>query len=255
MSRRCRLTLIVLATLSALPGLYARLASVPRFSTDDGRYRRRRPSWGPRFLLLWACDAAQQDISQALALAVVALIAVLPEYAVDMYFTWQAGLHPDSSYAHYAIANMTGANRLLIGVAWAVIALIFWLKTRRPVVIEPERRLELFFLGAATLYAFVIAIKGSLAWYDGAVFLTLYALYIRIASARPCTECEVEGPAEIICRLPKRTRRLTTAVMFLFAAGAIAANAQPFCEGLIGTGRVLGVNEFLLVQWLAPDRL
>jgi len=46
------------------------------------------------FLLLWACDAAQADISQALALAAVALISVLPEYAVDMYFTWQAGQHP-----------------------------------------------------------------------------------------------------------------------------------------------------------------
>ena len=47
--------------------------------------------FGAAFLLVWACDAAQADVSQALSLAVVALIAVLPEYAVDMYFTWQAG--------------------------------------------------------------------------------------------------------------------------------------------------------------------
>jgi cation:H+ antiporter len=32
----------------------------------------------------------------------------------------------------------------------------------------------------------------------------------------------------------------------------ILANAAPFCEGLIGTGRVFHINEFLLVQWLAP---
>ena len=69
---------------------------------------------GASFLLLWACDAAQEDISQTLALAIVALIAVLPEYAVDMYITWQAGRHP--AYAPLAIANMTGANRLIIGV-------------------------------------------------------------------------------------------------------------------------------------------
>src|SRR5689334_18131922 len=66
---------------------------------------------GASFLLLWACDAVQEDISQTLALAIVALIAVLPEYAVDMYITWQAGHNPE--YAHYAIANMTGANRLI----------------------------------------------------------------------------------------------------------------------------------------------
>jgi cation:H+ antiporter len=32
----------------------------------------------------------------------------------------------------------------------------------------------------------------------------------------------------------------------------ILANAAPFCEGLIATGKVLHINEFLLVQWLAP---
>lgn len=65
---------------------------------------------GASFILMWACDVAQMDIPQTLALAVVALIAVLPEYAVDMYFTWMAGQHPESDYAHYAIANMTGAK-------------------------------------------------------------------------------------------------------------------------------------------------
>jgi len=72
---------------------------------------------GASFMLLWACETAQKDISQALALAVVALIAVLPEYAVDMYFAWQAGQNPQGDYVHYAIANMSGANRLIIGIA------------------------------------------------------------------------------------------------------------------------------------------
>lgn len=130
------------------------------------------------FLLLWTCDAAQKDISQALALAVVAFIAVLPEYAVDMYFTWQAGQYPASDYAHYAIANMTGANRLLIGVAWTLIVAIFWFKTRRHVQLERDRKTEIIFLGLATLYAFVIPIKGTLAWYDGVVFSrTLYMVH------------------------------------------------------------------------------
>jgi cation:H+ antiporter len=62
----------------------------------------------------------------------------------------------------------------------------------------------------------------------------------------------VDGPAEVLFRLSKGRRRLATAAMFLFAAGAILANAEPFCEGLIGTGKVLGINEFVLVQWLAP---
>ena len=242
---------ILIAIAATLPGIALRLAGVhltpPMMAFTAGV-----AILGASFLLLWACDAIQTDVSQALALAVVALLAVLPEYAVDMYFTWQAGKHPGGDYAHYAVANMTGANRLLIGVAWGVIALIFWLRHRQAVRLDSDRRLELAFLGLATAYAFVIPIKGSLAWYDGVVFLGLYVWYIMLASKRPCAEVEAEGPAEVIIRLPKLHRRVSTGILFLFAGAAILANAEPFCEGLVATGKMFGINEFLLVQWLAP---
>ncbi|EGJ50383.1 sodium/hydrogen exchanger [Desulfocurvibacter africanus] len=241
----------VLAVAACLPGLLLRFFQVeltpPLMAAITGG-----SILGASFLLTWACDVAQEDIPQTLALAVVALIAVLPEYAVDMYFTWQAGQYPESDYAHYAIANMTGANRLLIGVAWAAIVAIFWMRTRKSVQLEEERRTELFFLGLATLYAFTIPLKGSLAWYDGLVFIGMYVWYIYLASRRPCAECEIEGPAELLARLPKASRRLATVITFLYAALVILACAEPFSENLVATGKVFGVNEFLLVQWLAP---
>src|SRR5690606_32837928 len=58
------------------------------------------------FLLAWAAEAAQKDISGALAIALLALIAVLPEYAVDLYYAFRAG--SDAEYTHFAAANMTG---------------------------------------------------------------------------------------------------------------------------------------------------
>jgi cation:H+ antiporter len=150
---------ILIAALAVVPGVAIRLAGIelspPQITLISGM-----AILGASFLLLWACDAFQVDVSQTLALAVVALIAVLPEYAVDMYFTWMAGKHPESDYAHYAIANMTGANRLLIGVAWGVIAAVYWFRFGREVRLEKERRTELLFLGMATAYAFVIPIKG-----------------------------------------------------------------------------------------------
>ena len=69
--------------------------------------------FGAGFLLSWTAEVAQLDVPRALALAVLALIAVLPEYAVDVYFAWRAGQDP--AYTAYATANMTGGNRLLIG--------------------------------------------------------------------------------------------------------------------------------------------
>jgi cation:H+ antiporter len=271
---RRNLVPILIAAIATLPGIYLRLTAIPLFDwlpaygwgtrlllAQGGQYAylvailSGLSVLGASFLLLWACDAIQEDISQTLALAIVALIAVLPEYAVDMYITWTAGHRPE--YAHYAIANMTGANRLIIGAAWLVVVGIYWLKTRKAVRIEAERRTELVFLGMATLYAFFIVIKWALwgwglSWYDGLVFFAIYAWYIRVAGRRPCVECDAEGPAELLLSLPKIPRRLATAAMFLLAAGAVALNAQQFSEGLLTTGALLHINKATLIQWLAP---
>ena len=65
---------------------------------------------GAAFLLSWAAELFQLDVSQAFALALLALIAVLPEYAVDAVFAYQAGRDPAVAAEGYAIANMTGAT-------------------------------------------------------------------------------------------------------------------------------------------------
>ena len=242
---------LYVALTACLPGLFFSLAGA-HLPPQTAALVSGAAILGASFLLLWACDVAQHDIPQALALAVVALIAVLPEYAVDMYFTWMAGRHPESDYAHFAIANMTGANRLLIGVAWTAVAAIVWWRTRQAVILGPERRLEVVFLGLATAYALTIPLTGSLTWVDGAVLVGLYAVYIVLAGGRETEEPDLEGVAERIARLPQGKRRLVTLTLFLFAAGVIVANAEHFSEGLVATGRIIGVSEFLLVQWLAP---
>jgi cation:H+ antiporter len=43
------------------------------------------------FLLTWGTELAELDLGEGLALALLALIAVLPEYAVDVVFSWKAG--------------------------------------------------------------------------------------------------------------------------------------------------------------------
>ena len=40
--------------------------------------------------------------------------------------------------------------------------------------------------------------------------------------------------------------------LFLLAGATILSAAEPFAESLLGIGRQFGVEEFLLVQWLAP---
>jgi cation:H+ antiporter len=207
--------------------------------------------FGAAFLLSWACEVAQLDIPRALALAMLALIAVLPEYAVDVYFAWRAGQDP--TYTAFATANMTGGNRLLVGVGWAAPVLAVWLKYgKREVHLPREQAIEVRYLAFASIYSLLIPIKGTLTLVDTAILFGLFVAYVRATVSTPHEEPELDGPAAAIASLGPRGRRLVTAGLGLVAAATILTAAEPFAEGLIATGRDFHIEEFLLVQWLAP---
>ncbi|MBI3302009.1 MAG: sodium:calcium antiporter [Deltaproteobacteria bacterium] len=207
--------------------------------------------FGAAFLLSWAAELAQMDIPQALALAFLALIAVLPEYAVDIYFAWRAGANP--SYTPYATANMTGANRLLIGLGWATVVIAFWLKTgTRGIALGKDQKAEVIALAVATLYSFILPLKGTLSLVDTFFLLVLFAVYMIAASRAHVVEPELEGPPEMIARFATGVRRTITLVLFAYSGLTIFSAAEPFAEGLLASGHTLGIEEFILVQWLAP---
>ena len=55
---------------------------------------------GAAFAMSWAAEAAERDIPRALALTAVALLAVLPEYAVDIIFAYKAGQDPHRDFSN-----------------------------------------------------------------------------------------------------------------------------------------------------------
>jgi cation:H+ antiporter len=206
---------------------------------------------GAAFLLTWAAEVAQIDISQGLALAFLALIAVLPEYAVDLYFAWRAPHEPE--YTAYATANMTGANRLLIGVAWPLIVVLYWWRSRRGELELPRSRcIELTFLTMATLYSFVIPLKGTISLLDTVVLVGCFAGYVWRTARGEVEEPELLGPALALGALRPGLRRTAVGVLFVFSGMVIFGSAERFAEALIHLGKSAGIDEFLLVQWLAP---
>lgn len=220
-------------------------------------------------LLMWAAEAARADISGSLALALLALVAILPEYAVDIFFAYSAGHRPD--YAAFATANMTGANRLLIGVAWPLLTFtaIWALRRRRTraevdtsgeptgwlsaaATVTRHRRVELVFLGAATVYALIIPLTGRLAWYDAVILGGIFGAYLWRIRGSAESEEELTGVAASVAAQPRARRRLLVALLFAAAAVVILSAAEPFGEALVDAGGQLGIDRFLLVQWLAP---
>lgn len=203
------------------------------------------------YMLSVACEVAQLDMSRTLAIALLAILAVLPEYAVDFYFAWMAPHEP--IYTHYATANMTGANRLLIGFGWAFLVFLYWLKTRKKgITLEKTYGIELSFLAIATIYSFIIPLKGRLDLLDTVVLVFLFGFYMFQAAREHKVEPELEGCAATVGCLTPAVRRPIVVLLFLYAGLIILAATEPFAESLLALGKSLGIDEFILVQWLAP---
>jgi len=222
---------------------------------------------GAAFMLAWGAEVVQLDVSAGLALAMLALVAVLPEYAVDFVFTWKAGKEP-ARYAPDALANMTGGNQLLIGVGWSMVVLIgaYRMRARRrdagprahPVATPHEvglsrtHSVEIAFLVLATIYGLTLPLHRTLTLWDAALLVGIFGWYIARVARAPAEEPHLVGPASAIGALPTTNRRVVVVLLFLGAVIAILLCAEPFAESLVHTGERFHVDDFVLISLVAP---
>ena len=149
---------------------------------------------------------------------------------------------------------MTGANRLLVGFGWPVVFLVFaWRFKKRSLSIEPGHRTEIGFLGLATLYSFILPFKHSISLMDTVIFLSIFAAYAwRIARAG-VHEPALVGPAKLIGALPQKVRRTRDPRLLRAARRSSSSSPRSVSRKRWSTrGSEAGMDEFLLVQWLAP---
>lgn len=248
---RSPLVPLTLAFLATLPGMAVSLAGL-HLAPALAAVIYGAAVLGAAFLLAWATEAIQHDLPQAFALSILALIAILPEYAVDVSFAYKAAT--DTAYQAYAVANMTGANRLLIGIAWPLVVLLFFLarRVRGVTLLDATNRPGLYCLGVVTLYGMTIPLRGAISLIDAAVLVAIFLVYAVLSARAPTEEPSLVGPAALLGALPRAQRRLAVGVLMLWATGAVLLVAHRFGESLVETGAAFGINEFLLVQWLAP---
>jgi cation:H+ antiporter len=219
---------------------------------------------GSAFLLAWAAETLQLDVSQGLALTVLALIAVLPEYAVDFTFAFKAGENPEK-FAPLALANMTGGNRLLIGVGWSLVVLLAAWRIRSiarkrgytgeldtDVELERPHAIEITFLALATAYSLTLPLKRTLTVVDSVILIAIFAWFVLRLWRAPAEEPHLVGPARLLGELPMTQRRIVVGLLLAYAAAVIFLCAEPFAESLVHLGEQAGIDTFLLVQWVAP---
>jgi len=216
---------------------------------------------GPAILLsaiaiAWAAESAQFFIAQGFALAILAWLQTLPEFAVEAVLAWH-------QQVQFLLANLTGALRLLTGFGWPVIYFTAAMFQRRRggaplkvIHLREHHAVEVLGLAAPLLYIGVIAWKGSLTVYDGAVLILFYAVYLLILSRMPPEDPENIEDLETIPRKivtsPRVTRIAIISGLFVFGGILIYLAAEPFLASLMALSVAVGIPAFVFIQWAAP---
>ncbi len=212
-------------------------------------------------LIAWAAESAQFLISQGLALAILAWVQTLPEFAVEAVIAWQSGRDP--SRIHLMTANFTGALRLLTGLGWPMIyvtaAFFYRRRTGQPLrslKLDDEHCVEVVALAPPLLYFFFIWFKGTLALSDAFVLFAMYAAYLFVLRRIPPQEQEKIEDMEAIPRwiLNQKPFYRNSIITSLFLGGALILYlvAYPFLESMLALALSMGFSTFIFVQWVAP---
>lgn len=207
-------------------------------------------------LITWGAESAQFFVAQGFALAILALMQTLPEFAVEAVLAWK-------QQTSLLLANLTGALRLLTGLAWPLIYLtasvVYYRRERkllRGIDLDQEHSVEVFGLGLPLFYILFVWWKGRLEIYDSIFLLALYIAYLVVLSRLAPEQHENIEELEFIPKKIVTAQPLVRnlAIFALFAAGGIIIyfTAEPFLGSLVALATAMGIPSFIVIQWLAP---
>jgi cation:H+ antiporter len=207
-------------------------------------------------LIAWAAESAQFFIAQGVALAILALLQTLPEFAVEAVLAWHRQMPS-------LLANLTGALRLLTGLGWPMIycaaAVVHRRREGRPmqrILLHGQHSVQVVGLLVPMIYIAVIVWKGSIHLVDSLVLTAIYAAYIALLGRMPAQDEEGIEDLERVPRyivLSPRSRRIGLISLFFLTGGLlIYFTADPFVGSLFAISLSLGVPSFVFIQWVAP---
>ena len=223
-------------------------------------------------LISWGAEVAQFIISQGLAVAIVAFLQILPEFTIEAVISYLAGVEhvgkiklPSNqpSYHSLMLANLTGSNRLLIGLGWPLIFITTFfsgLIKRKQIIkgisLKPENILESLTLLIGSGYYIIIILKGTITILDAAILIGVYAFYLYILEKLPPESEETKELlvpiAKYIAYRPRKQQLFWIITFFVLGLATMLIAAHPFVESLKSVAIELGIEPFVVIQWIAP---
>jgi cation:H+ antiporter len=246
-----------LQTRQALVFGLALLAVVPLEATAPGTALWAAPAiLLAAMLIAWAAEAAQFFIAQAFALAILAWLQTMPEFAVEFVLAWKQRVD-------LLLANLTGALRLLTGLGWPMIYCVAAFFHRRRygkpmgrIRLEDHHSVEVVGLFVPLVYMGFVWWKGTLTLVDAAVLIAIYVAYLAVLRRMPVEEAEGIDDLELVPRTlaqsPRGLRIFLISAFFVGGGVLIYLSAEPFLGSLLAISAMLGVPSFVFVQWVAP---
>lgn len=243
---------------AALPVFFLLLlAAAPLEQTSPGTALWATPAiLAAAMLIAWAAESAQFFVAQGFALAMLAWLQTLPEFAVEFVLAWKQRVD-------LLMANLTGALRLLTGLGWPMIyfvAAFFHRRTHRQplrrIRLEDHHSIEVVGLLVPLLYVMVVCWKASLNLIDAAILILIYVAYLAVLRRMPPEEAEGVENLELIPRTIVKSKPLARNALIIgfFVGGGLLIyfSAEPFLGSLLAVSAMLGVPSFVFVQWVAP---
>lgn len=208
-------------------------------------------------LISWGAEAAQFVVSQGLAIAIIALLQVVPEFMVEATIAWQREID-------LMMANFTGSNRLLMGVGWALVFFTADIYSKvktgrgiRYIELRPETMVEVLALMISSGYFVFVLAKKQLDVWDGAALAAIFVVYMILLQRLPEEDAEKKGGLVVMSRYlatiaSRREQFLKLLGIFVIGGLTMWAMAEPFLGSMKVVAAGLGVTAFVFVQWCAP---
>jgi cation:H+ antiporter len=215
------------------------------------------------FLIAWGAEALQFMVSQGLALAMLAWLQTLPEFAVEADIAWNAARHTEGYSDALVTANFTGSIRLLMGFGMPTVYFIRAWRHRKEKTIEkaitldPFHSVEIVSLFPPTIYFFFIVYRGRLDLLDSVVLLGFYFMYMWLLLKMPPEEegesvDELPWVSRLVMKRGRIGRVVGVAAIFVGGGAILYLCVHPFVNSLQSLAALVGISGYFFIQWIAP---